>query len=91
MRIRCATLAGRFRSQMAVQFASLARGQVQDFHLRHKYMANKTRYPLLRDRPLVSEKRHFTATDMVFATTHLLPRMGRTDKSAKCRRDTANN
>ena len=38
--------------QVGLDLASFAGGQVQYSHLRHKYMANKNRYPLLRDTPL---------------------------------------
>ena len=55
MRMRCATLAGRlrFRQVCLLQLAAFGRGQVQDFHLRHKYMTKKYRYLLLGDSPLV--------------------------------------
>src|SRR5689334_1756911 len=39
-------------AQIALQFASLARGQVQDFYLRHKHRAKIYCYSLLRDSPL---------------------------------------
>src|SRR5712672_857726 len=38
--------------QVALQLAAFGRSQVQDFHLRHKYMTKKLRYLLLGDSPL---------------------------------------
>jgi len=50
--MRCATLAGQIPfPQVPLQFAAFGPRQVQDFHLRHKYMAKKPSHLLLRHSP----------------------------------------